>query len=277
MHFLDAGSGLRLLDCVDHTAMTAGGQHDETFAFDDEVRSNLVLEFIGNEAAGVLCRRNFVRGTPEPVDDPDLLAAWPQRFFETALCDLAGGEGMVSNEGRPFGHHEREVRVQDCLSVKRPILASSGLAHAKAILAADEERQTLFEPPPVRREEADQPTEMIVMAMAQHQCIEASGVDFQHRHIVEEGLRLIAEVDLNVPHLVAAPGFRVHRQSPLSDQVHARRCVRAQIAARPPLDGQPVSLLSRDPFDDLVIRDDPHRDAVHFRRLGGQLLGLCGS
>ena len=211
VHFLDAGSGLRLLDCVDHTAMTAGGQHDETFAFDDKVRSNLVLEIIGNEAAGVLCRRNFVRETPEPVDDPDLLAAWPQRFFETALCDLAGGEGMVGNDGRPFGHHEREVRVQDCLSVKRPILASSGLAHAKAILATDEEGQILFEPTLVRREEADQPAKMIVMAMAQHQCVEASGIDLEHGHVVEERLRLIAEVDQNVPHLVAAPGLRVHR------------------------------------------------------------------
>ena len=83
VHFLNAGSGLRLLDCVDHTAMTAGGKDDETFAFDDEVRSNLVLEIIGNEAAGVLCRRNFVRETPEPVDDPDLLAAWPQRFLRS--------------------------------------------------------------------------------------------------------------------------------------------------------------------------------------------------
>jgi hypothetical protein len=81
--------------------MTAGGQHDETFAFDNKVRSNLVFEIIGNEAAGVLCRRNVVRETPEPADDPDPLAAWPQRFFEAALCDLAGSEGMVSNDGRP--------------------------------------------------------------------------------------------------------------------------------------------------------------------------------
>src|SRR6202051_3810211 len=113
-------------DRIDHAAMTAGRQHDETFSFDDEVRSDLVLEIVGNEAAGVLRRGKFVGKTPEPGNDPDLLASWSQRLFETALCDLAGGEGMVSNDGRPFGHHEREVRVQDCLSVKRPILASSG-------------------------------------------------------------------------------------------------------------------------------------------------------
>src|SRR5258706_9909407 len=82
---------------------------------------------------------------------------------------------------------------------------------------------------------------MIVVAMAQHQCIEASGIDFQHRHIVEERLRLIAEVDQNVPHLVAAPGLRVHRQSPLGDQVHARRCVPAPIFPPPPPPGPPRS------------------------------------
>ena len=56
MHFLDAGRDLRLPDRIDYTAMTAGGQHDETLVFDGEVRSDLMLEIIENEAAGVLCR-----------------------------------------------------------------------------------------------------------------------------------------------------------------------------------------------------------------------------
>src|SRR6476661_7464763 len=83
VHFLDAGCDLRLPDRIDHAAMTTGGQHDEAFAFDDEVRSDLVLEIIGNEGAGVLCRRNFIGETPEPVDNPNFLVTWPQRFFET--------------------------------------------------------------------------------------------------------------------------------------------------------------------------------------------------
>src|SRR3981189_1554476 len=111
MHLLDTRRDPRLPDRIDHAAMTARGQHDETSAFDHEVRPDLVLEIIENEVAGVLCRRNFFGETPEPVDDPDLLAAWPQRIFETAFCDLAGGEGMVGNDGGPFRHHEREIRV----------------------------------------------------------------------------------------------------------------------------------------------------------------------
>src|SRR5215471_18026527 len=98
----------------------------------------------------------------------------------------------------PFGHHERELRVRDRLSVECTILPSSGFARAKTILSADEEGQTFLKPALVRREEAHQPAEMIVMAVAQHQCIEAGGVDLQHRHVVEERLRLIAEIDQNV-------------------------------------------------------------------------------
>jgi hypothetical protein len=79
MDFLDAGSGLCLSDCIDDAAMTAGCQHDQSLASDDEVRSDLVLKIIGNEAAGIFCRRNLLRETSETVDDPDLLAARSQK------------------------------------------------------------------------------------------------------------------------------------------------------------------------------------------------------
>jgi hypothetical protein len=55
MYFLDAGGGLRLLDCIDDATVTAGGDHDQTFAFDHEVRSDLVLKIIRNKAAGIFC------------------------------------------------------------------------------------------------------------------------------------------------------------------------------------------------------------------------------
>src|SRR5215813_1265894 len=75
MDLLDAGSGLCLSDCIDDAAMTAGCQHDQSLASDDEVRSDLVLKIIGNEAAGIFCRRNLLRETSKTVDDADLLAA----------------------------------------------------------------------------------------------------------------------------------------------------------------------------------------------------------
>src|SRR5713226_6013319 len=180
VHFLDTGSGLRLLDCVDDAAVTAGSKYDQTLVFDYEVRSDLMLKIIENKAAGIFRRWNSVRETSEAVDDPDFLAARPQRLLESAQRDLAGGKGVIGNDGRAFRHHEREVRVHDRLSVERAILASSGFAHAKTILSADEERQTVLEPALVRREEADQPAKMIVMTVAQHQCIEPGRVDLQH-------------------------------------------------------------------------------------------------
>jgi hypothetical protein len=54
---------------------------------------------------------------------------------------------MIGNDGRPFRHHERKLRVHDRLSVQCAILASSGFARAKTILSADEERQTLKSTP----------------------------------------------------------------------------------------------------------------------------------
>src|SRR5215468_2909945 len=49
MHLLDAGSGLCLFDRIDDATVTAGGQHDQSLAFDNEVRTNLVLKIIRNE------------------------------------------------------------------------------------------------------------------------------------------------------------------------------------------------------------------------------------
>jgi hypothetical protein len=73
---LDAGSRLCLLDRIDDAAVTAGCQHDQSLAFDDEVRGDLMLEVIGNEGAGIFRGRNLLRETSETVDDTHLLAAW---------------------------------------------------------------------------------------------------------------------------------------------------------------------------------------------------------
>src|SRR5262249_60735986 len=100
------------------------------------------------------------------VEDPNLLAAWSQRLLETGLRDFAGSKGMITHHGWSFSHHEREVRIHDCLAVERAILASIGFAHAKAVLSANEERKAVLEFALVRRDEADQTTEMIVMPVA---------------------------------------------------------------------------------------------------------------
>src|SRR5262245_43576346 len=166
MHLLDARSGLCLFDRIDDTTVTAGCQNDQPLAFDNEVRTDLMLKIIGNKTIGIFCRRHLLRETSETIDDPDLLAAWSQRLLETGLRDFAGSKGMIGHHCRPFSHHEREVRVRDCLAVERAILAGIGLADAKTVLSANEERKAVLEFALVRREEADQTTEMIVMHVA---------------------------------------------------------------------------------------------------------------
>src|SRR5262245_7676412 len=106
MHLLDAGSCLCLLDRNDDATMTAGGQHDQSLAFDNEVRTDLMFKIIRNEITGIFCRRHFLRETPETVDHADFLAAWSQRLLETGLRDLAGSEGMIGHDSRSFSHHE---------------------------------------------------------------------------------------------------------------------------------------------------------------------------
>ena len=53
---------------------------------------------------------------------------------------------MHDRQRRPaLLHHEREVRVHDRLAVERAILAGIGLAHAKTVFSANEERQAILE------------------------------------------------------------------------------------------------------------------------------------
>src|SRR5262245_16267431 len=106
MHLLDAGSGLCLFDRIDDATMTAGGQHDQSFAFDNKVRTDLMLKIIRNEINGIFCRRHFLRKTSETIDDADFLTAWSQRLLETALRDFAGSKGMICHDSRSFSHHE---------------------------------------------------------------------------------------------------------------------------------------------------------------------------
>src|SRR5262245_47651054 len=75
MHFLDAGSGLCLIDCINNAAVTAGCQHHQSLAFDYAVSADLMLEIIENEISGILCCRDLLWKTSETADDADLLAA----------------------------------------------------------------------------------------------------------------------------------------------------------------------------------------------------------
>jgi hypothetical protein len=88
MDLLDTGSGLCLPDCIYDTAVTAGCQHDQSLASDDEVSSDFMLEIVGNETTGIFCRRNLFREASETADNSDLLPARPEWPLETGLRDF---------------------------------------------------------------------------------------------------------------------------------------------------------------------------------------------
>ena len=56
VHLLDARHGLRLPNCVDDTAMAAGGENYQTLALDGKVGADFVLKIVGNKGASVLGR-----------------------------------------------------------------------------------------------------------------------------------------------------------------------------------------------------------------------------
>src|SRR6516225_5071061 len=103
---------------------------------------------------------------PKPLTIPTFSRLDRSGFSKPVCAILPVVKGMITHHGWSFSHHEREVRVRDCLAVERAILAGIGFADAKTVLSANEERKAVLELALVRREEADQTTEMIVMAVA---------------------------------------------------------------------------------------------------------------
>lgn len=83
---LGAGSHLCLLDRIDDAAVTAGCQHDQSLAFDDEVRGDLMLEVIGNEGAGIF-RGRFSGKHPKPLTIPTF-SLLGRSGFSKPLCAI---------------------------------------------------------------------------------------------------------------------------------------------------------------------------------------------
>src|SRR5262249_28444270 len=70
MHLLDARSGLCLFDRIDDTTVTAGCQNDQPLAFDNEVRTDLMLKIIGNKLSVFFAADTFSGKHPKPLMIP---------------------------------------------------------------------------------------------------------------------------------------------------------------------------------------------------------------
>src|SRR5262245_19349127 len=167
MYLLYAGRGLCLLDCVDDAAVAARCQHYQTFAFEQEIGSDIMLEIIGYEFSGVLWRCDFLREAPEAIHDTNFLCCVSKWLFKAALRNFPGGESMICDDRRLLGHHEQQVGIHDRLPIQRAVLAAIGIdPRAETVFPSDEEWQLVLELPLCSRQQAHHPAEMIVVTMA---------------------------------------------------------------------------------------------------------------
>ena len=145
-----------------------------------------------------------------------------------------------------------------------PKLPPGFLRRQKASSPPTKNGNLLLEPALVGREKADHAAEMVVMAVAQHHRVEQGRVDLEDRHVVEQHLRRIAEIDQHVARLARGLRFRMHGETPFAVERRARRRIRRGIAAGAALDGEAVALLGRDELDHDIVGDHAYGEPVDF-------------
>src|SRR5438128_6135030 len=100
---------------------------------------------------------------------------------------------------------------------------------------------------------------MIVVAMAQDECIDRGRVDPQQLNVVVERFRCEAEIHQNMTPVVSALGFGMHRQTKLADEGLARWFATTNTPAKP-LNLDVAGL--RAGRDLIAVDDDADRDTV---------------
>ena len=186
-------------------------------------------ELVGDLRLAPLVLRQPVGVAAVPVLHADLHLAGREHLLERHLRHLAGREGVVGDQRRLLGEGHGHVGLRERVAVERAEVAllrrGGPLARAERLLAADVERELGPEPALGLAQEAGEPAEMVVVAVAQHQRVERSRVDAEQGRVVDQRLGREAVVDQDVPDLVAAPALDVHREAELADQRPARRLV----------------------------------------------------
>src|SRR5262249_25975055 len=140
-------------------------------------------------------------------------------------------------------------------------------ARTEAFLAADIERDLRLEPVFAVPQETRQTAEMIIVAVAQHEGVEARRIDAQKFKVVEERVRGEAEIDNQVAHLGATVRFDMHRQAEFADDRPARRLV-----AERPAEALDLDVLDRGARSDgnlVAVDDRAHEQAIYLGHRAG--------
>jgi hypothetical protein len=85
--------------------MATRGENDEPSALKYKACCYLVLEIVRDEFAGIFRFWHLFWKATKAVDNADLLLSWLQRLLRAYLRDLAGGEGVIRDNGRPIRNH----------------------------------------------------------------------------------------------------------------------------------------------------------------------------
>src|SRR5208282_6778957 len=83
------------------------------------------------------------------------------------------------------------------------------LPRAEAFLAADEQRDAGPEPGLASLQETDQAAEMVVVPVAEDQCVQCGGVNTENLSVVGQRLRRVTEVHQRLPGYGSAARFDV--------------------------------------------------------------------
>lgn len=83
--------------------------------------------------------------------------------------------------------------------------------------------------------EADHAAKVVVVTVAQDQCIETCGIDVKNCHVVQQHFRRVAEIDQDMTGLITTLGFGAHGEPPFTVKRGAWRAVGRKVAAGVPL------------------------------------------
>src|SRR5262249_25139642 len=141
-------------------------------------------------------------------------------------------------------------------------LAGRASADAETILAANIEWQFRLQLSLAGFEKSDHAAQVVVVTVAQDQCIETCRVDLKNRQVVTQHFGRVAEIDQNMTVLVPASGFGVHGETPLAVKRAAWRPLGRKIAAGVAFNSEPIACFGWDELDHDIVGDHMHGKAV---------------
>ena len=133
-----------LFDCIDDSAMTAGGQYDQTTASEIERGGDLVPELIRDDSLGPHVLRKFVGIASDAVVHANLHGAGRQQLLEARLVDMSRGKAVIRDQRGSFCISHHNISIFQRLPIQGSEIAAHRrrrpFARTECLLASDVNR-----------------------------------------------------------------------------------------------------------------------------------------